>query len=77
MIPIPDTGLQLSGRAGGKLGRALLSEIQAPGHWMRGRLSSRLTFLGGRAGALHLQTETLNSQGAVQRYPRADWKEVL
>lgn len=28
MIPIPDIGLQLSGRAGGKSGRALLSEIQ-------------------------------------------------
>lgn len=37
MTPIPDIGLQLSGRAGGKSGRALLSEIQDLGHWMRGK----------------------------------------
>lgn len=35
VIRIPDTGLHLSGRADGKSGRALLSEIQGLGHWMR------------------------------------------
>lgn len=54
MIPIPDTGLQLSGRAGGKSGRALLSQLRVWATSWEGSLSSGLKLLEGCENTLPL-----------------------